>query len=130
MNRSELRKQIMTILYQMNVYNKNDLELDLNKVIKDINPIENEFINEIVFGVIKNKKEINSLANKHLKDWKIERLGFTDQAILQMGIYELMYTDTPPVVCIDEAVELANLYSDTDVKAMINGVLDKIYHEK
>ena len=47
-----------------------------------------------------------------------------------MAIYELLYTDTPDIVVINEAIELAKLYSDDKVKNMINGVLDKIYHEK
>ena len=45
-----------------------------------------------------------------------------------MGIYELVYTDTPEVVAINEAVELCKEYSDDKVKNMINAVLDKIYH--
>ena len=49
-------------------------------------------------------------------------------AILSMGIYELVYTDTPEIVSINEAVELANMYSDEKVKNMINAVLDSIYH--
>jgi N utilization substance protein B len=47
-----------------------------------------------------------------------------------MGIYELMYTSTPEVVVINEAIELAKAYSDDSVRKMINGVLDKIYHKK
>ena len=73
---------------------------------------------------------IDSLANKYLEDWEISRLGFTDQAIIRMGIYEIMWTDTPDVTCIDEAVELAKEYSDEKVCKMINGVLDKVYHSK
>ena len=57
-------------------------------------------------------------------------MGNTDQAILRMGIYELLYTETPDIVAINEAVELAKSYSDDEVKGMINGVLDKIYHNK
>ena len=60
----------------------------------------------------------------------MSRLGLTDQAILCLGLYELLYTDTPDVVAINEAIELAKSYSDDKVKNMINGVLDKIYHEK
>ena len=56
--------------------------------------------------------------------------GQTDKAILEMGIYELLYTKTPEIVCINEAIELAKLYSDDSVKNMINGVLDKVYHNK
>ena len=76
------------------------------------------------------KNEIDQLANKYLNNWTITRLGNTDQAILRMGIYELIYTDTPDIVAINEAVELAKLYSDDDVRKMINGVLDKILHNK
>ena len=47
-----------------------------------------------------------------------------------MGIYELLYTNTPEVVAINEAVELSKKYSDDKVKNMINGVLDKVYHEE
>ena len=70
------------------------------------------------------------LANKYLEDWDISRLGYTDQAILRMGIYEIVWTDTPDVTCIDEAVELSKEYSDEKVCKMINGVLDKVYHNK
>ena len=80
--------------------------------------------------VITKKDEIDSLANKYLNKWTIDRLGNTDQSIIRMAIYELLYTKTPEVVVINEAVELAKLYSDDDVKNMINGVLDKIYKNK
>lgn len=130
MNRSELRKKIMTILYQINVYNSNKIEYNVDDIIKEVLEVDNEFVKEIVYGVITYNKEIIDLANKYLENWTIDRLGNTDKAILQIGIYELLYTDTPDVVCINEAVELAKLYSDDKVKNMINGVLDKIYHNK
>ena len=47
-----------------------------------------------------------------------------------VGIYEIIWTDTPDVTCIDEAVELSKEYSDEKVCKMINGVLDKVYHSK
>lgn len=130
MNRSELRKLIMTILYQINVYDKNKMQYEIEDIIREVSPIENEFVKNIVYGVLEKKEEIDSLANKYMSNWTIDRLGNTDQAILRMGIYELMYTETPDVVAINEAVELAKNYSDDDVKGMINSVLDKIYHNK
>ena len=128
MNRSELRKKIMTILYQIFLYENNNIEYNINDVIKESIEIENEFVNNVVNGVLENRNDINKIANKHLKDWTIDRLVLTDQAILSMGIYELVYTDTPEIVAINEAVELANVYSDDKVKNMINAVLDSIYH--
>ena len=89
-----------------------------------------KFVVSIVKGVLKNREKIDDLANKYLEDWDISRLGFTDQAIIRIGIYEIMWTDTPDVTCIDEAIELAKEYSDEKVSKMINGVLDKVYHSK
>ena len=130
LNSSELRKKIMTILYQMNVYDKNKISYNAEDVIKEVLEIDNEFVKDIVYGVITYKDELDSLANKYMNNWTIDRLGNTDIAILRMGIYELLYTNTPHIVSINEAVELAKNYSDDDVVKMINAVLDKIYkHE-
>lgn len=129
-NRSELRKKIMTILYQVGIYESNKIKYDLESIIKDISVIDNEFIKDIVYGVITYKNDIDELANSYLSNWTIDRLGNTDQAILRMGIYELIYTKTPAVVAINEAICLAKVYSDDDVRKMINACMDKIYHEK
>lgn len=129
-NRSELRKKIMTILYQINVYKTNKMEYSVDDILKEVLEIDNEFVKEVVYGVITYQNDINNLANTYLEGWTIDRLGNTDKAILQIGIYELLYTDTPDIVCINEAIELAKLYSDDSVRKMINGVMDKIYHNK
>ena len=120
----------MTILYQINICEQNKITYDVNDLIKNILEIDNDFVKETVYGVITNRKQIDEYANKYLKNWSLDRLGNTDQAIIRLGIYELMYTDTPAVVAINEAVELAKLYSDDAVKGMINSVLDKVYHEE
>lgn len=129
-NRSELRKKIMTILYQINVYKTNKMEYSVDDILKEVLEIDNEFVKEVVYGVITYQNDINNLANTYLEGWTIDRLGNTDKAILQMGIYELMYTETPDIVCINEAIELAKSFSDDDVRKMINAVLDKVYHNK
>lgn len=128
--RSELRKDIMTILYQINVYKKNKMEFNTDDVIKEVVEIDNEFVKEIVYGVLTYQNEIDSIANKYLNNWTIDRLGNTDKAILEMSIYELLYTETPDIVCINEGIELAKLYSDDSVRKMINAVLDNVYHNE
>ena len=128
MNRSELRLKIMTILYQIFLYDVSNIEYKVEDVIKEVMEVNNEWVNEMVNGVLEHKNDIDKIANKNLKDWTIDRLGKIDQAILRMGIYELVYTDTSEVVSINEAVELSKEYSDEKVKNMINAVLDKIYH--
>lgn len=128
LNRSEQREVIMTALYQISLYEKTKMNYNIDEVIKELVEIDNEFIKNTVHGVIDNVKKIDELANKYLKDWDIERLGKTDQAILRLGIYELEFTDTPDIVCINEAIELSKKFSDDNVRKMINSVLDKIYN--
>ena len=128
-SRSELREKIMTILYQVEMYNKNKYDFDLKEVIKENTQISSDFVNEIVNGVIEKREEIDDKANKYLTDWTIDRLDNLGATILRMGLYEILYTDTPDVVVINEAIELAKKYSDDNVKKMINAVLDKIINE-
>ena len=130
LTRSQLREKIMTILYQINVYSANKIEYQVDDIIKEVNPIDNEFVKDVVYGVVTKKEELDELANKYLNKWTIDRLGNTDQSIIRLAIYELLYTDTPGVVVINEALELAKSFSDDDVKNMINGILDKIYKDK
>ena len=129
-SRSELREKIMTILYQITLYKKSKMEYDVEEVIKENVEIENEFVKDMVYGIITNFDEVSEEANKYLKDWTMERLNKVDQAIISLGIYELMYTDTPSIVAINEAIELSKKYSDDAVTKMINGILDKIFHEE
>ena len=117
-------------MYQAFLYKNNNISYDIDDIINSQLDEENKFIKDIVTGVLENIDEIDKIANEYLENWDISRLGYTDQAILRMGIYEIIKTDTPDVTCIDEAVELSKEYSDDKVCKMINGVLDKVYHNK
>lgn len=127
--RSEARYKAMTILYQINLYQKNNINYVIEDVIKNQLEIQNDFVNELVYGVINNKEEIDKEANKYLDNWSLDRLGLTDQAIIEIAIYEIKHTETPNIVCINEAIELSKKYSDEKVSKLINGVLDKIYRD-
>lgn len=128
--RSELREKIMTILYQIFMYQNNKIEYNVDELIKEQLEVSNDFVKNTINGILYNKDNIFTIANSYLSDWTMERLSKIDQAIIAIGIYELLYTDTPEIVCINEAIELSKKYSDEKVKNMINGVLDKVYQEK
>ncbi len=128
-SRSELREKIMVILYQIDIYKKNKMTYEVEDVIKENLEIDNDFVKDIVYGVITYEKEINDIANSYMNNWNIERIDRTGAAILRMAIYELKYTDTPSVVVINEAVELAKKYSDDSVRKIINAVLDRMINE-
>ena len=125
-NRSELREKIMTIIYQISLYKTNKLEYDVDKIIKENVEIDNEYVKEMVYGVVTYYDELVDIANQYLEKWTLNRLDNAGAAILVMSIYEMKYTDTPPIVVINEAVELAKKYSDDAVRKMINAVLDKV----
>ncbi len=129
MKRKESRVICMTCLYQIDILKNNHLNFDIEEVIKENTEIQNDFVIEIVNGVEKNIEEINDLANKYLKNWNIKRIDKTGAAILRMAFYELKYMDTPKIVAINEAVELAKLYNDEELAKMINAALDAFLKE-
>lgn len=138
-NRTITREKAMTVLYQILLYKKNKIDYTIEEVIDEMmegieleerKKIDLEFLSGLVRGVLDNLDDIDVNISKYLENWNIERLGLTDQAIVRIATYELMYTDTPNLVCINEAIELSKKYSDEKVSKMINGVLDKIHHER
>ena len=128
--RSGAREMAMRILYQISVFEKAKASYDLDEMFMDIEGRNKEFIENIVNEVILKKEELDKKANKYLINWEINRLNMVDQAIFEIAIYELIYTDTPKKVVIDEAINLSKKYSEESVVKMLNGVLDKIYHEE
>ena len=129
MSKGIIRNVIMVILYQIDIYESRCVPFNLDDVIKENLEIDNEFVKDIVYGVVTSFDELTDEANKYLKDWTIDRIDATGAAILRMALYEIKYTDTPNVVVINEAVELAKKYSDEEVRKMINAVLDKVISE-
>ncbi len=134
-NRTVLREIIIKILYQIYIFQNSKVKFNISELIKEQMEIENDFVKSSIDGVLKYQKEISLLADKYLENWSIDRLSKVDKAILSLGIYELVWTNTPSIVCINETIELSKIYSDSNVTHMINACMDKIYkneelHEK
>ncbi len=126
LNRTEAREKIMIILYQIDLYEKDKIPYDLESVFHENLEIDNKFVRDIVDGVLEKKDSIDKIISKYLENWDLDRLGKTDRAILRLSTYEMLYYNTPKVVVINEAVELAKKYSDEKIVKLINAVLDKI----
>ena len=126
LTRTEAREKIMVILYQIDFYKKENIEYNLEDVFHENLEMDNKYVKDIVNGVLENQDKIDETINKYLDNWDLDRLGKTDRAILRLSTYEMIYYDTPKVVVINEAVELAKKYSDDKVVKLINAVLDKI----
>lgn len=127
--RSELREKIMIILYQIDIFEERNVPFNVEEVIRENLKVENEFVKDLVYGVITYKTELDQIANSKINDWTIDRIDKTGAAILRMGLYELKYMDTPEVVVINEAIELSKNYCDDSVRKIINAVLDKYIKE-
>ena len=119
----------MTCLYQIDILRQNKLPINVDEILKDNLEIENDFVSEIVNGVTDHLDEIDKLCNSYLSNWKINRLDKAGANILRMAFYELKYMDTPAIVVINEAVELAKTYTDKELADMINASLDKFVKE-
>ncbi|MFD4181906.1 transcription antitermination factor NusB [Rhodococcus sp. NPDC058514] len=81
----------------------------------------------LVTGVAENLDRLDRVIADHLQDWTLERLPAVDRAVLRIAVWELFHaTDVPPVVAVDEAVELAKELSTDDSPGFINGVLGQV----
>lgn len=85
------------------------------------------FAEELVHGAIENLAELDAAIEAHTENWSFDRIAKVDLSVLRLAIYELLHrTDIPPIVSINEAIELGKIYSTPDSKRFINGILDKM----
>ena len=83
----------MIILYQWDLFKKNGDNISIDDLIKENLEIDNDFVKDIVYGVVTHQNEIDEIANSYMKDWDINRIDKTGAAILRMGIFEIKYTE-------------------------------------
>jgi len=126
--RSLAREITLQVLYQREMC-KNKIGSDLTDFCQSRSktPEIQAFARELIMGVQEKQNELDRAIKQTLVNWEFTRLAIIDRIILQMGSYEIMFRpDIPPVVAINEAVDLAKKYSTRDSGAFVNGVLDKI----
>jgi N utilization substance protein B len=131
MTRNEKREIIIKVLYETIMLEKANTNYNLEDLISELTEEKDEFITETLKNILSNRDNIIEVSNKYLKDkWEFSRLAVPDQAIIMLGVYELLYTDTPNKVAIDEAIELSKKYSNDDIPKVINGILDSVLHNE
>ena len=85
------------------------------------------FAEELANGAIKSITVIDKEIDERANNWTFERIAKVDLAILRLAIYELLFrTDIPPIVSINEAIDLSKVFSNPDSKRFINGILDQM----
>lgn len=85
------------------------------------------FAEPLIRGVLEHLNTIDEQIRRYAKNWDLHRMALVDRNILRLAIYEMVHRlDIPPVVTINEAIEIAKKYSTEDSGKFVNGILDKI----
>lgn len=122
----------MEILYRLELVG-DEPETTIQEILVRRNPSEEAetYMRRLITTIENNRAEIDDTLRRHLRRWRLERLTYLDRAILRVGCAEILYfSDVPPKVAINEAVEIAKKFGDDQAGKFVNGVLDSIYKEK
>jgi N utilization substance protein B len=136
MARHRAREQALQLLFEWDL-RRSPIEEILNGyytslLISEENaakPRQDPFAENLVRGVIEDSAGIDEHITKHAEHWKISRMPTVDRNILRIAVYEMLRTDTPAAVAIDEALELAKRFSGEESVHFVNGVLDAVRRE-
>ncbi|MEM7392535.1 MAG: transcription antitermination factor NusB, partial [Verrucomicrobiota bacterium] len=89
-------------------------------------PKVRKFAEELIRGVESHRSEVDELIEKYADNWDIKRMGALDRNVIRLALYEMYHRpDIPPVVSINEAVDLAKEYSSRESGRFVNGILDE-----
>ncbi|EAI5714615.1 transcription antitermination factor NusB [Campylobacter jejuni] len=128
--RHQVRQSVISLLYAFELNSQNNVFVD---EILDEKKIRNEHKNftlNLYNGILDNLNNIDETLNSFLNDNQITALGHVERAILRLGAYELLFTDTPSAIVINEAIELAKELANDNSPKFINGVLDALIKAK
>lgn len=128
MSRRLARKTALQLLYQIDITQSSPSDALANSAVETpLSSASREFADKLVRGVRDHLSELDQLISRFAKDWTLERMSCVDRNILRLAIYELKYLpDVPTKVSINEAVELAKIFSDMQAAKFINGILGTV----
>lgn len=104
----------------------------LHEIVESIAAIRNpgrearEFARSLTAGTIRHLDEVDARIAERSEAWRLDRMAAVDRNILRIAVYELVETDTPKSVVINEALEIAKRFSAPDAVGFVNGVLDAV----
>lgn len=130
-SRRQAREIALRVLYALEI-SGNSLLITLNELRENKQPNEElaQFIERLVQKSYEMREETDELIKTRSANWKFERIAVIDKIIMRIAISEFLhFFDIPPKVSIDEAIELAKLYSTEKSSGYINGVLDGVYED-
>lgn len=129
--RHTARRLVMQALYEQENSKAPCAEI-VSRSVQDneTHPEGGRFAEDLAQKIDAHRDDIREVIRKYLKRWNYERLSLVDRSILTLAICELFYTEEPPVVVLDEAVQLSEEYSGEDSPQFVNGVLGAVYRDR
>lgn len=131
-SRHKAREQALQVLFQWDA-RKNTARESIEAFYGSLSSEDGEaatnrdaFLETLVTGTVAGIAEIDDEITRHAEHWRIERMPAVDRNILRLAVFELLHTDTPAPVLIDEAIELARRFSGKESVQFVNGVLDAV----
>lgn len=129
MSRRELREQVFKLLFRIEFNDKEEMPEQMALFFEEKELLEDsvkEEISDKYTRILEKKEELDAMLNEKATGWTVSRMGKVDLTILRLALFEMLYDDTVPVsVAINEAVELAKKFGQTESPSFINGVLAK-----
>lgn len=131
MSRRLSREFCMKLLFQMEANDELNLDFAVKYIDEEgVKKRQKDYVNSIIENVVNNSSEIDHTIESLLKGWTINRIAKVDLAILRIAFGEIIYLDDIDYeISINEAIEIAKKYSDSESASFINGVLDKFVVE-
>lgn len=136
MSRKVAREVAFKVIFETSFQEDEKISKLMNELLEnaeenyEVNAEDDKYIQEITEGVKDKETELDEMIKAHLKGWTMERLNKVDVAILRLAIYEILYReDIPYKVSVNEAVELAKIFSEDASPAFINGVLAEVIND-
>jgi N utilization substance protein B len=94
---------------------------------KTVDPVMRDFTEQLVRGVRTNLAQIDATIERYAENWHIDRMAAVDRNVMRMALYEMLFCkDIPPVVSINEAVDIAKYFSSNESGRFVNGILDRV----
>ena len=127
--RRDGRVAALQFLYAWSINTPANLAEDLRVFFENLDQPRDHYAfgEELIHGVIAHVAEIDALIKSLAHNWEFDRIARIDLAILRLAMFEMLHRkDIPPVVSINEAIDLSKQFSNADAKRFINGILDRL----
>ena len=130
MKRHEAREVAFIIIFEKSFQNETPLDEIIDSAAESEFFEVNQFVTRTVKNVFDHLPDIDGTIEQYLVGWSKERLSRVARAVLRLAVYEILYSDVPDGVAINEAVEITKKYSEQKEAAYINGVLGSVVRAK